>query len=437
MHLPSFRGFRPLSRWVTPAKLTALFLLIIGAKLCVMRSCSTPLPFFDQWYGEGVNVVQRSLHGTLGWRDLLAPNNQHRILWTRLLVLGLFRLNGQWDTQVEMIAAAALHASCAVALGVILIRRLGRDHEDKILCCLAFLFMLPFSWENTLSGGFQSQYYFLILFSVLAIWGLALHRPWSVPWWVGVVAGVLAWFTVASGWFAAFEVAVWAAYRWWRGGNRARGDAVTFGAAALVTLGGVCLLFGIDAVIGNSHADSIWEFFWKFCGLLAWPNQTPWALVIAYAPVGWVAWCRVREPRRNPAHGDDFVLLLAGWVVMQTAALAFARNHYRGLDVSRYMDVQSLGALANFACLLTLARVPRDMLEGSRRGTRAGLRTMQVGWVALTVFGLHHLTERSLQPKLPFTRQELRHRGAHCGRVRGRSESALPGEQALVRAPER
>ena len=44
------------------AKLLALFCLVLGAKFCVMRACSSPLPFFDQWNGEGVYFLQPWLH---------------------------------------------------------------------------------------------------------------------------------------------------------------------------------------------------------------------------------------------------------------------------------------------------------------------------------------------------------------------------------------
>ncbi len=198
----------PLLRpWLTAAKLLALFLLILGAKFCVMRACSSPLPFFDQWDGEGGNLLQPFLHGRLRLADIFAFHVQHRIALTRLLVLGLFEANGgQWDTQVEMIVAAVLHALCAVVLGIVLIRRLGTAVEDKLLAVLALLFALPFDWENTLSGGFESCFYFLLLFSTLTIWGLACHRPGSAAWWTGVGAAVLSWFTLASGPLTALVV---------------------------------------------------------------------------------------------------------------------------------------------------------------------------------------------------------------------------------------
>ena len=137
MHLP-----QPEKPGHPAAKLLGMFLLILGAKFWTLQMCSAPLPLYDQWEAEGTRLLQPFLHGTLRLADLFAPWVQHRILWTRLLVLGAFILNnGQWDTQVQAIAAAGIHAAMAVLLGAILVRRLGRAWEDAVL--LAFWRSLP------------------------------------------------------------------------------------------------------------------------------------------------------------------------------------------------------------------------------------------------------------------------------------------------------
>src|SRR5204863_2802057 len=61
---------------------------------------------------------------------------------------------------------------------------------------------LPYGHENTL-WAFESSFYFLLFFSLLAIWGLALHSLFSWPWWTGVVGLSLACLSMASGFFAA------------------------------------------------------------------------------------------------------------------------------------------------------------------------------------------------------------------------------------------
>ena len=70
---------------------------------------------------------------------------------------------------------------------------------------LVLALALPFGWENSLAG-FQSQFYFLLVFSLLTLWLLGLHPPESARWWCGAAAAVMALFTLASGFLAAAAV---------------------------------------------------------------------------------------------------------------------------------------------------------------------------------------------------------------------------------------
>ena len=76
-------------------RLLALFLIIVGAKFVLISRYSSPLPFFDQWQGEGKNLLIPWVEGRLTCSNLFAAHNDHRFLWTRLLVLRLFVPNQQ------------------------------------------------------------------------------------------------------------------------------------------------------------------------------------------------------------------------------------------------------------------------------------------------------------------------------------------------------
>ena len=279
-----------------------MFLLILGGKFCVLRMCSSPLPVFDQWESEGQQLLQPLLHGQLRVSDLFAPWSQHRIVWTRLLALAAFYLNGQWDTQVEAILAAVLHAGCAVALGAMLIRLLGRRFEDAVLLCLLLLFGLPFDQENTVSGGFGSQYYALVLFASLAIWGLTQHRAGAPGWWVGVGCAVLAWFSVASGAFTGMAVAAWMVLRLWRRQGAARGGLITLGTSLALAAGGFCLNLGVHQS-NPLQAHTLAEFGVRLTELLAWPNFSPWLALPAYAPMAWLLWRTLRDTAPTERRG--------------------------------------------------------------------------------------------------------------------------------------
>lgn len=386
-------------RWLL-GRLLALFLIIVGAKLVVISLYSSPLPFFDQWQGEGKNLLIPWVEGRLSWADLFAPHNDHRILWTRLLVLGLFVLNQQWDTQVEMIVAAGLHALCAVVLGWIIIRRLGRQWETPILIALLLLFGLPFDWEDTLSGGFQSQFYFLILFSIVTIWGLAAHPPASWKWWAGVGAAVASWFSIASGPLATAAVAGWMILRLFRGAGPRRSSWFTLLTALVLTITGLSLR-PTNGMPGALDPKSPLDFVTVFAGLLSWPVQSPFAAGVMYLPLAMLLWKWLRTPVANrPDRASDFLIPLGCWIVLQTAALAYVRNRYSDpLQISRYMVLFAPGVLVNLGCVAVLARDwPVWQIRGRRRTLGFSLALITL---ALLLFNLGRLTREALHGHLP------------------------------------
>src|SRR5579859_2029662 len=87
-----------------------LFLIIFGAKLLVIEKFGSDLPYWDQWDGEAGVVFMPYFEGRLGSANIFAPHNEHRIVFTKLLSLGLMIWNGQWDARLQCVVNAALHA---------------------------------------------------------------------------------------------------------------------------------------------------------------------------------------------------------------------------------------------------------------------------------------------------------------------------------------
>src|SRR5580693_913725 len=82
------------------AWLTALFVIVLGAKLWVVQLYGSPLPLWDQWY-EARSFFVPFVEGHLTVADFFAPANEHRILFTRLLDLGVICLNGRWEPLLQ------------------------------------------------------------------------------------------------------------------------------------------------------------------------------------------------------------------------------------------------------------------------------------------------------------------------------------------------
>ncbi|MGB8168993.1 MAG: hypothetical protein WCF18_15960 [Chthoniobacteraceae bacterium] len=387
-------------------QLVALVLVIVGCKLWLVASFSSPLPFLDQWKGEGAEVLRPWMKGELRITDLVAPFNEHRIVPSRVLLLGLFEGNArQWDSQVEMIAGALLHAACAVVLGAVLVRQLGRRFTVPVLGALLVLFCLPFDWQNTL-WGFQTSFYFLILFSVIACWGLGGSAAGSKSWWMGAVAGLLACLSLGSGGLAGLAIAGWVGLKMivHSGTRRASGSWATLGVSlALGALGSALYTPPKIASIGALQARTPGSFLWGFAIHLGWPNSTsPFFALLAYAPFVVLVCLRLRAARRNRAGEfsiEDFLFPLGFWVLLQAAAIAYSRNHPVASVISRYMDLLALGALVNFCCLLRLFQLSSASPPSiwARRALVPGAAV----WTAVALAGLVPLLQRNFRLDLP------------------------------------
>jgi hypothetical protein len=173
---------------------------IFGIKLCLIEKYANATPFWDQWDAEAALLYKPFIDGTLKFENLLSPHNEHRILTTRLLALSELMLNGIWNPLLQMVINAGIHILTVIILIALITRVVGRGYLPALLAFSALLFGLPFGWENTL-GGFQVQFYFVILFSIVSIWLMTICEPFSVWWVLGILSSVLAFFSLASGIF--------------------------------------------------------------------------------------------------------------------------------------------------------------------------------------------------------------------------------------------
>src|SRR5215471_14443296 len=87
----------------------ALFLVVLGAHWWLIGEYGTDVPWLDQWDAEP-GLYQSWQTGTLNIHAWFAPHNEHRIFFTRVLALGLFLLNRQWDPRLQMVVNAGLYA---------------------------------------------------------------------------------------------------------------------------------------------------------------------------------------------------------------------------------------------------------------------------------------------------------------------------------------
>ncbi len=326
--------------------LAGLFTLILGAKLHLISAFGSDVPFWDQWNAEAPFYSQL-LKGALDPSSLVAPHNEHRLLFMRLLLFNLFDLNGQWDPLLEMAVDAVLHALILTCLCVVLWRLAGRKHLTGFCIALAFIGVRPFAWENTLEG-WQSQLYFVLGFSIPAMLLLLGPRPFSFSWFLGVAASACAYFSQVGGLFVPAAAACLLLFgcltepRRWK-------EFI----GAFIFLISLCALEYAWVPHVDYHeairARSFLDFFWKFGTFVSWPLQNWLFGPILWSPVMILAWRQISS-RKVSGLFEQFLMALGIWTLFQAAAFAYARGNM----ASRYEDFMAMGSVANFAALLLL-----------------------------------------------------------------------------------
>ena len=369
------------NRWLA-AWMEALLLVVLGAKLWVIQAYGTAIPYWDQW-DEANLFFKPWLEGHLTWGAWFAPHNEHRIFFTRLLDLSVLWLNRQWDPRLQMTINAFIHTGYACGLAYCLWIFTGRKHEGLICFLLMPFFALPFAAENTIHG-FQSQMYFLELFSLVTLVGLGFGSPGGGWWFCGLAASVMALFTMGSGLLASLAVTGLLGLRWLKGRSLSRGGLVTLGCSLTVIVFSLVLNAGVEKH-GHFQARSFGDFGDALACNLAWPFiYQPIMLFVICLPLA-ITVVRYFHSDCKDSRAAEFVLVLGFWGVLQAAALAYGRA-YLG-NSSRYMDPLSILSIASLASLF----ISRDNME-YRRLSRPLMGLLAMVWVGCLFCGIWQIS---------------------------------------------
>jgi len=345
----------PLAAWMIFPLAAAL--VVIGAKCWMISRYGSPTPFWDQWDAEGASLYPQYLDGTLKFSDLLLPHNEHRVLMTRLWSLLLFDLAGYWDPILQMLANTLI-LGAVVALFIAALRPI-LDCRSWLVFALfsTVIFALPCGWENTLAG-FNSQWYFLLLFTVSGLVVIIDAAAFALRWWLAALLLILSYFCMAGGTLtvaAAFAVGVVQFIVGRRSGLREL--------LALAILAGLTVVMAYYTPVLAYHAPlkahSVGQFIQALMGIMSWPASKVttfivWTTVCAMltqAP----AWLMIIDTiRQRPPLTDRrwLAIALVGWVTLQALAIAYGRA--AAGTAPRYLDLLAVGLLLNGACLLYL-----------------------------------------------------------------------------------
>lgn len=348
---------------------------VLGFQLWLVAVAGTDVPFHDQWNIEGEWLYPQSEVGALQLRDLLRPLNEHRITWTHLWNLAWFRLGGQWDPLVQLVANAFPRALSAGLLAWWMGPLIGR-WKAAVVVGVAFLPHL--GWHNVLWGN-QSQVYFAVVLSgvTLACLAAPVRSPGRTA--AGLLAGLAAFLAMAPSSLVPVALMALVAVR---AGAARRVTADTWGESwpALVLLAAAWSLRVDVPDHRGLQPDSVRAFLGAAGRLLAWPHE-PLAAPVMILPLVLLVVTRLRG--RPVVPREDFVIALGFWC----GAIAFATAWMRGGSSelthsvpSRYADFAVLLPVANAAAAFLLVR---DRTGFSRRGTVF----LAWAWAAFTLVG--------------------------------------------------
>jgi hypothetical protein len=327
--------------------------LTLGFRLCLAQGQVSWAPYADQWHAEIFGIVSRLVHGELGWRDLVAGNNEHRVLLTRVMSLDLTVINGGWDNRV-LVFGNYLLESFMVAWACMFAWSLLGWLRGSVVCAAALLPMfLVCDWEAVISSN-QTQFVFMAFGTVIALSLTQSYSLGSTGARGALAVALVTLGSMASGLFTAMAMAatglVYSHVR-----RRGLRSVAGFGAACLA-LAAIGWLTRVQfTALHSIYAKDARDWLAAFLAYAAWPLP-PNILGFLGLWLPWALFMFQTLRRREMELFAPFAVGLGFWALLQAAALAFARAGLEGLVSSRYTEFLSWGTVANAAALVLVLK---------------------------------------------------------------------------------
>ena len=371
---------------VTPVGFAlSLFAFILGVRWAVFDRYGMTLPEWDQWDAEGLKLLAPWYNQDHFLSALFTPHNEHRVVLTKLLNLGLTVANGHWDQRLEATFNALFPASIAVAFFLLARRHLPRRWLGACGVFLGFILAFPFAWQNVL-GGFHSQQFFLVGLALIAIALLPFSKPWSGRWWIGATAALLGLLSMASGFFGAVVVIGLLGVQYFRRERTLQSAWPTLVVCVAISALGWFTRHEF-APHASLKAQNLHDFAFTIIRSLQWPAPlSTWFALVLWLPWTWLV-VRVvfvgSRPLSEPSRAFGyFILGLGVWVGLQLVATGYARGAGGPPPASRYIDTLVFGLIANALALMWLA-APELLARPARRL----LAVASLSWIIIFAWG--------------------------------------------------
>ena len=333
----------------------------------------------DEWDGDAAFLLKPYFDGHLTVSESAAPFNEHRFVFTRLLVLSILNVSGYWDVVLQMIVNAALDFATIVAMSWVLARVLSNRWAIIATIACVVINSVPYGYDNVLLGLTPISY-LLNAFSFASLWLMAGERAWSGRWAVGAIAAIGSYFCMASGALTLAAVCAVHLLQAAVGRRRGLGEAAGMAALAAVT---VVLLHFIPHVEASEafRAHNIGQFLSAIAQLVFWPAHTAVGLILFLPSALFVM--RVVSDRPEPSDLRWVNVAALVWVLAEVVALAVGRAQW-ALQ-SRYTGILLIGLMVNLVSACWLFESYAVASKQTRRGA-----LVLAAWLGVCALSLTH-----------------------------------------------
>jgi hypothetical protein len=319
--------------------LPVLFFIILFCKNLLISEFAVNVPFGDQWDGELMNLYKPYEEGNLSVSHFFAPHNEHRILFTRLFNLGIYILNGNRWSPLLVIRVQSILASLIPVLLLFFFYRL------KPIPFLIYIFFgifssLPLLYENLLSG-FQNQFYFMLIFTILGIGTFSVKmKNEFLKLTMLIILSTFAYFSMASGFILPLVLA-FLYFHYYFYSKRLKYLCV---AIFLLTLGVLLLL--TTPKLEKTELDYNVKTLKSFVSILYKIFQLPnisgfnFGFCMIWIPILLLLYRNVWKNKYSAIPRKPFFFGLLILLLIQIAGIAYARgNQPITLKANRYYDI--------------------------------------------------------------------------------------------------
>ena len=332
--------------------IVSALLIVLGFKLLLIGKFNPITPFWDQWDAEGASLYTPIIEGHFNPAVLISSHNEHRILFTRITNLAVFYGVGLWYPALQMVVNSFIHCTTIFIIVFYLTKDINILARVAAILTMTLLYIIPFDVENTLAG-FQSQFYFVILFSVLSVHLISKSPAFSRTWIAGLMLSIASYFSMSSGSLTAATASVVMGLQLAVGARQR--SAREYVAVSVCVVLSVIEVLNIQIIpIDSAHyeAHSLAAFMKALIVQMSYPFLTPYGL-FQYIP-SVIIFFRVlrRKPGLRAYEWSTLAIVL--WLGSQLLAISYGRSI--AVKTSRYTDIQILGLVANLGIAFYLLR---------------------------------------------------------------------------------